>query len=66
MAKDDRKDLPIDNPCREICFLDEYGYCSGCHRTMEEVLRWPEMSAEERRKVMERIERRKAEAEKNV
>ncbi len=48
------------SPCTNVCILDEYGYCAGCHRTMDEITAWPQMNEQERRQVLERIEHRRA------
>ena len=46
------------SPCADVCILDEYGYCSGCHRTMDEVMAWPRMNDAQRRQVLINVERR--------
>ena len=52
---------PVASPCISVCFLDEHDICVGCHRTIDEVARWWEMSDAERREVLARsVERRKA------
>ena len=42
-----------DSPCRRICVIHaETGLCIGCLRTGDEIAAWPEMSREERRRIM--------------
>ncbi|HEX5613254.1 MAG TPA: DUF1289 domain-containing protein [Burkholderiales bacterium] len=50
----------IESPCIKVCVMnDATGLCRGCHRTLEEIARWSQMSDEERREVIEAIARRK-------
>jgi predicted Fe-S protein YdhL (DUF1289 family) len=60
----------LETPCINVCLLDETsGLCVGCGRSGDEIARWVEMTAGERRAIMailpERLERleRQAEAE---
>jgi hypothetical protein len=44
-----------------VCALDSRsGYCVGCYRTIDEVANWVEMSAEDKRAVLERVAQRRA------
>lgn len=48
------------SPCQQICQLDpQTGYCIGCLRTLNEIADWLEMSNEEKRAVLEKINERK-------
>lgn len=47
----------VETPCRKLCALDAERTCTGCGRTVEEIVRWGRMSHEERRDIMERLER---------
>jgi predicted Fe-S protein YdhL (DUF1289 family) len=47
------------SPCIKLCTLDREGFCLGCHRSIGEIARWSAMSAEERRVVLEAVERRR-------
>ncbi|MEN6624761.1 MAG: DUF1289 domain-containing protein [Candidatus Sumerlaeia bacterium] len=65
--REDRKDRhgepthePVKSPCTGFCILDEYGYCGGCHRSMVEILAWPDMSEEQKRRVLDQIAERAA------
>jgi hypothetical protein len=54
----------VPSPCVKVCALDaRAGYCVGCLRTIEEVTDWVEMTSEEKRAVLDRIERRRAAAQ---
>ena len=53
----------VASPCVRVCTLDPLtGYCVGCYRTVQEVAGWVEMTAEEKRAVLERVARRSARA----
>jgi predicted Fe-S protein YdhL (DUF1289 family) len=46
-----------------VCALDtRAGYCVGCFRTIDEVAGWVEMTSEEKRAVLDRVEQRRAAA----
>jgi predicted Fe-S protein YdhL (DUF1289 family) len=52
----------IYSPCIGVCTMnEETGQCEGCYRTIEEIREWWNMSADERARVMERLEQRQAE-----
>jgi hypothetical protein len=49
----------VPSPCVQVCTLDPLtGLCVGCHRTVQEVADWLEMTAEEKRAVLERVAQR--------
>ena len=48
----------VASPCVNNCVLDEYGLCSGCHRTLEEIMAWHALSDGDRLKILERVEQR--------
>jgi hypothetical protein len=51
----------IETPCIKICTLDaRQGLCLGCGRTIDEIARWPTMSASERTRVMGQLPTRLA------
>ncbi len=53
----------VPSPCVKICVLDPVTrMCQGCYRTIDEVAEWVEYTPEEKRAVLERVERRKKEA----
>lgn len=45
----------VRSPCVQICALDERDICIGCLRTGDEILRWTQMSNEERREVLRKV-----------
>lgn len=52
----------IYSPCIGVCTMnEETGQCEGCYRTIDEIREWWNMSADERARVMERLEQRQAE-----
>lgn len=52
----------VSSPCVSICALDEQDVCIGCHRTGDEILRWTQMSNEERRQVLAEVAEREQQA----
>lgn len=48
----------VASPCVHICALDEEDICIGCHRAMDEILRWGRMDDAERRRVLARCAER--------
>ena len=51
----------VPSPCVKVCVLDRAsGLCRGCLRTVEEITDWLEMTAEEKRATLERVEQRRA------
>lgn len=57
----------IASPCRKICVMrPEQDVCSGCHRTLDEIARWSEMSDAERAQVMARLPERQRVMERSA
>jgi predicted Fe-S protein YdhL (DUF1289 family) len=51
----------IESPCVRDCVLDpSTGYCLGCFRTLDEICRWASYTPEERRRVTEHLQARRA------
>ena len=47
------------SPCNDVCIMDpESGYCRGCLRTIEEIVEWPVLDAEEKRRILEKVRQR--------
>jgi predicted Fe-S protein YdhL (DUF1289 family) len=46
----------IKSPCDGTCTLDGTK-CYGCHRTMDEIIRWKDMTDGERQRVLDRLDR---------
>jgi predicted Fe-S protein YdhL (DUF1289 family) len=42
-------------PCTGICRLDDAGYCVGCLRSVDEIMRWREMGDAERERIMREV-----------
>ncbi|MGE5682986.1 MAG: DUF1289 domain-containing protein [Bacillota bacterium] len=50
----------IDSPCTGICRIDKVsGYCIGCLRTINEIIAWPSNTIDEKRRILDLIEKRK-------
>lgn len=45
----------VRSPCVSVCALDENDICVGCHRSGDEILRWTQMTNEERREVLAKV-----------
>ncbi|TWI04875.1 hypothetical protein IP90_01016 [Luteimonas cucumeris] len=43
------------SPCTGVCSIDEHGLCFGCHRTLDEIVRWATMGDDERLRLMETV-----------
>jgi len=48
-------DKALPSPCVDICTLDSDFVCIGCGRSIEEILKWQEYTAEQQKAVLERI-----------
>ena len=47
------------SPCIGVCTISETtGLCLGCHRTIEEIRGWWDMSPEQQRQIMDVLEAR--------
>lgn len=47
------------SPCTRVCTLDSNDVCVGCSRTLDEIVAWAAMSAEEQWSVVRDLPRRK-------
>lgn len=51
----------IMSPCISVCKMStQTGLCLGCHRTLDEIARWSEMSDNQRRLIMQQLKQRAA------
>lgn len=50
----------IKSPCRNICKYNSHRICVGCFRTLEEIVRWPSYSNDEKRNILEQVAVRRA------
>jgi len=48
-------DVEVLPPCVNVCELDSDFVCIGCGRTIDEVLKWPEYTDEQKQEVLDRI-----------
>ena len=44
-----------ESPCIKVCILDEQQQCRGCGRSIQEIMDWRTMSADERIAVNQRL-----------
>jgi predicted Fe-S protein YdhL (DUF1289 family) len=52
----------IESPCNRLCTLDPVsGLCLGCGRSLDEIMRWTQMSDGERTRIMAELDRRRRE-----
>lgn len=49
-----------DSPCIDICTLDARNVCVGCKRTLQEIIDWSAMSADEQWHVVRQLGERNA------
>lgn len=42
----------VSTPCVRTCTLDRENVCLGCHRTLDEIVRWRELGEAERLRLM--------------
>jgi predicted Fe-S protein YdhL (DUF1289 family) len=47
--------IAVRSPCVGVCALDAHETCTGCHRTLDEIVRWRSMSDAERVAVLRRL-----------
>lgn len=52
----------VRSPCVSICALNEDDVCIGCHRSSDEIMRWMQMSNDERREVLRLVAERETKA----
>lgn len=45
----------IESPCIDVCELDSDFVCIGCGRTIDEVLKWPEYTDDQKQAVLDRL-----------
>lgn len=52
----------VRSPCVSICALDGNDLCVGCYRNGDEIMRWSQMSNNERRDVLQKVAERERKA----
>ena len=54
--------MKLPSPCISICQIDPVSQnCLGCYRTRQEIARWPAMTADEQRLLLDQLKQRRAE-----
>ncbi|MGL4541570.1 MAG: DUF1289 domain-containing protein [Polymorphobacter sp.] len=45
--------MPVRSPCTNVCAIDRHsGWCDGCARRIDEIMRWPQASEAERTTIL--------------
>lgn len=45
--------MSVASPCTNVCRIERRsGWCEGCRRTVDEIMRWPTASDAERRAIL--------------
>jgi predicted Fe-S protein YdhL (DUF1289 family) len=61
---DDNKDQ--ESPCRKQCYINpRTNYCMGCYRSIDEIVKWINLSETEKVIITRKIEKRRIKALKN-
>jgi predicted Fe-S protein YdhL (DUF1289 family) len=51
----------VESPCIDVCKMNpDTRLCEGCFRTLEEIAAWSQLSADEKRAVLEKLRSRRA------
>ncbi|CAA6676891.1 MULTISPECIES: DUF1289 domain-containing protein [unclassified Lentimonas] len=53
---------PVASPCTDACVTDRQNICTGCYRTIDEIIDWARLSESRKRDILVRCQQRKAEA----
>ena len=48
------------SPCIQVCTLDDAELCQGCRRTLQEIVNWSRLSADEQRAVIAQLPARRS------
>lgn len=48
----------IPNPCKNICQVNNRGYCKGCYRSRDERFLWNSLTTTEKKKVLSLCQKR--------
>ena len=50
---------PVASPCNSICTMDaQTGYCNGCKRTIDEIMRWGNASDPQKQAIVDLLDAR--------
>jgi hypothetical protein len=56
------KEFP-QSPCSKKCIIDpKTKFCTGCFRTIEEIIKWINLTTEEKNTIMKKAEKRRTNA----
>ena len=48
--------MTVQSPCTNVCHIDSgTGWCEGCGRSIDEIMRWPNASDAERRAILDML-----------
>lgn len=49
------------SPCTNVCIMEKsYGYCRGCHRTLNEIAGWASYTNDEKRALLQVLDSRRS------
>jgi len=51
-----KEQMKIKSPCIDKCKYDENKICVACHRTMQEIVFWPDFPDEKKLDIIARVE----------
>lgn len=60
MEKDEN--IEVRSPCVRNCCLDDQDICVGCFRSLDEIMQWSQAAPEEKRKIIDSADHRRAKA----
>ena len=50
---------PVASPCNSICTMNaQTGYCNGCKRTIDEIMRWGSASDSQKQAIVDLLDAR--------
>lgn len=53
------QEAAVPSPCINICRMDESrGWCAGCYRTIDEIIRWSKVGNQEKLAIWRQIQQR--------
>lgn len=55
----------VESPCIGICKYDEDFICRGCKRSRDEIQRWLTSTDEEKKLILDNVEKRRLESDNN-
>ncbi|EMI43345.1 MULTISPECIES: DUF1289 domain-containing protein [Pirellulaceae] len=62
MTRSNEPLLPPRSPCIGICQVNDQQICGGCYRTLSEIGRWSIASTDEKRSILNCVQRRRFES----